>query len=45
LANPGAADRLKAAVLAALDAGARTPDLGGALTTSQMGDAVLKRLA
>jgi 3-isopropylmalate dehydrogenase len=45
LANPGAADRLKAAVLAALDAGARTPDLGGALTTSQMGDAVLAELA
>jgi len=45
LGNPRAADRLKAAVLAALDAGARTPDLGGALTTSQMGDAVLKRLA
>jgi 3-isopropylmalate dehydrogenase len=44
LGNPRAADRLKAAVLAALDAGARTPDLGGALSTSQMGDAVLAEL-
>ena len=35
------ADRLKAAVEAALAAGARTRDLGGALTTAEMGDAVL----
>jgi 3-isopropylmalate dehydrogenase len=39
------ADRLFAAVKAALDAGARTRDLGGELTTRQMGDAVLARLA
>lgn len=39
-----AAGRLERAVEAALDAGARTRDLGGALTTRQMGDAVLERL-
>ncbi|MCI3132593.1 3-isopropylmalate dehydrogenase [Phenylobacterium aquaticum] len=39
-----AADRLYAAVIKALDAGARTRDLGGALTTVQMGDAVLAAL-
>ncbi|MES2033837.1 MAG: 3-isopropylmalate dehydrogenase [Pseudomonadota bacterium] len=39
-----AADRLKAAVEAALASGARTRDLGGDLTTVQMGDAVLKAL-
>ena len=38
------ADRLNAAVRATLAAGARTPDLGGALTTAQMGDAVLRAL-
>jgi 3-isopropylmalate dehydrogenase len=38
------ADRLFAAVNRALEAGARTPDLGGALTTVQMGDAVLAEL-
>lgn len=38
------ADRIEAAVTAALVSGARTPDLGGTLTTSQMGDAVLKAL-
>ncbi|MET0272262.1 MAG: isocitrate/isopropylmalate family dehydrogenase, partial [Phenylobacterium sp.] len=38
------ADRLFAAVEAALEAGARTRDLGGALSTSQMGDAVLAQL-
>ena len=38
------ADRLFAAVEAALAKGARTPDLGGALTTAQMGDAVLAEL-
>jgi len=35
------AGRLSAAVTAALDGGARTPDIGGQLTTAQMGDAVL----
>jgi len=38
------ADRLFAAVEKALAAGARTRDLGGTLTTNQMGDAVLKAL-
>ncbi|WP_337185746.1 3-isopropylmalate dehydrogenase [Phenylobacterium sp.] len=38
------ADRLFAAVEAALAGGARTRDLGGALTTVQMGDAVLAAL-
>ena len=39
-----AADALLAAVKAALDGGARTRDLGGSLTTAQMGDAVLAKL-
>ena len=39
-----AADRIFKAVDAALNAGARTPDLGGKLTTRQMGDAILKQL-
>jgi 3-isopropylmalate dehydrogenase len=38
------ADALSAAVARALDAGARTPDIGGDLTTRQMGDAVLAQL-
>jgi 3-isopropylmalate dehydrogenase len=38
------ADKLFAAVGRALEAGARTPDLGGTLTTVQMGDAVLALL-
>ena len=38
------ADKLYAAVGAALEKGARTPDLGGSLTTAQMGDAVLAEL-
>jgi len=44
LGRPEAADRLYAAVGAALEKGARTPDLGGSLTTVQMGDAVLAEL-
>jgi 3-isopropylmalate dehydrogenase len=44
LGRPDLAGRLAAAVTAALDAGARTPDIGGALTTRQMGDAVLAGL-
>jgi 3-isopropylmalate dehydrogenase len=44
LSRPDLADRLGAAVKAALDGGARTRDLGGALTTRQMGDAVLAGL-
>jgi 3-isopropylmalate dehydrogenase len=38
------ADRLFAAVKAALDGGARTRDLGGTLSTAEMGDAVLRGL-
>ena len=38
------ADQLYAAVKAALDAGARTRDIGGTLSTTEMGDAVLARL-
>ncbi len=38
------ADKLFAAVGAALEKGARTPDLGGQLTTVQMADAVLAEL-
>jgi 3-isopropylmalate dehydrogenase len=45
LRAPQAADRVEAAVEAALDAGARTRDLGGMLTTRQMGDAILAKLA
>ncbi len=39
-----AADKVWAAVNAALDNGARTADLGGKLSTSQMGDAILSEL-
>ena len=38
------ADRLFAAVSRALEDGARTPDIGGSLTTAQMGDAVIAAL-
>ena len=44
LGRPEAADRIRAAVVRALDGGARTRDLGGSLTTVQMGDAVLAAL-
>ncbi len=44
LGRAEAADRLQAAVIAALEGGARTRDLGGRLTTVQMGDAVLAAL-
>jgi 3-isopropylmalate dehydrogenase len=44
LGEPAAADRIEAAVAAALAGGARSPDLGGAMSTSQMGDAVLAEL-
>ncbi|ATQ44429.1 3-isopropylmalate dehydrogenase [Caulobacter mirabilis] len=44
LGRAGEADRLFAAVEAALAAGARTRDIGGGLTTAQMGDAVLAAL-
>ncbi len=44
LGEPALAEKLEAAVEAALNAGARTPDLGGTMTTSGMGDAVLAAL-
>lgn len=44
LGRPEAADRIQAAVVRALDGGARTRDLGGSLTTVQMGDALLAAL-
>lgn len=40
-ARPDLAARVEAAVEAALNAGARTADLGGILKTEQMGDAIL----
>ncbi len=42
---PEPADRIEVAVAAAIAGGARTPDLGGTLSTSAMGDAVLAGLA
>ncbi|MEG3145405.1 3-isopropylmalate dehydrogenase [Sphingomonas sp. RT2P30] len=44
LGMAAAADRIEAAVGAAIAAGARTADLGGGLSTRAMGDAVLARL-
>jgi 3-isopropylmalate dehydrogenase len=44
LGRPELADKLFAAVDRALEKGARTPDLGGSMTTVQMGDAVLAEL-
>jgi 3-isopropylmalate dehydrogenase len=44
LAMPEAADRLARAVATALEQGARTPDLGGTLSTRAMGDAVIAAL-
>lgn len=44
LGKPETADVLFAAVTRTLEAGARTADLGGQLTTAQMGDAVLAQL-
>ncbi|RVT94400.1 3-isopropylmalate dehydrogenase [Sphingomonas crocodyli] len=41
LGLPDEADRIEAAVAKALAGGARSPDLGGTMTTAQMGDAVL----
>ena len=45
LGAPETADRVEAAVEAALEAGARTADLGGRLSTREMGDAILSKLA
>jgi 3-isopropylmalate dehydrogenase len=44
LGEPEAADRIEAAVAAAIRGGTRTPDLGGAASTREMGDAVLAAL-
>jgi 3-isopropylmalate dehydrogenase len=44
LGQSAAADRIEAAVAKALASGARTADLGGAISTSAMGDAVLAAL-
>jgi 3-isopropylmalate dehydrogenase len=44
LGRPELADRIDVAVKAALNTGARTADIGGSLTTTQMGDAVLAHL-
>jgi 3-isopropylmalate dehydrogenase len=44
LGQPQAADRIEAAVASALASGARSPDLGGSMTTRAMGDAVLAAL-
>jgi tartrate dehydrogenase/decarboxylase/D-malate dehydrogenase len=41
---PKAAERIRSAVAAALGAGRHTPDLGGNLTTQQMGTAVIECL-
>ena len=44
LGAPQAADRVEAAVEAALNAGARTRDLGGTLGTAEMGEAIVAKL-
>ncbi|RYY25677.1 MAG: 3-isopropylmalate dehydrogenase [Sphingomonadales bacterium] len=44
LGNETCAGQIETAVAKALQAGARTLDLGGSLTTSEMGDAVLREL-
>lgn len=44
LGQAEAADRIEAAVAKALAGGARSPDIGGTMTTAQMGDAVLAAL-
>jgi 3-isopropylmalate dehydrogenase len=44
LGLPEQADRIEAAVAKALAGGARSPDLGGTMSTSEMGDAVLAAL-
>jgi 3-isopropylmalate dehydrogenase len=44
LHEPEAADRIEAAVAAAIRGGTRTPDLGGTASTREMGDAVLAAL-
>jgi len=41
---PDEADRIETAVAKALASGARTPDLGGSMSTREMGDRVLAAL-
>ena len=41
---PALAEKVRRAVEKTLAGGAKTPDLGGQLTTGQMGDAVLANL-
>jgi tartrate dehydrogenase/decarboxylase / D-malate dehydrogenase len=45
LGQPAAAVAIRRAVEQALQAGARSPDLGGEMTTCQMADAILEQLA
>jgi 3-isopropylmalate dehydrogenase len=45
LGRPDLADRVRAAVIATLASGVRTPDLGGNASTRAMGDAVIAALA
>jgi len=44
LARPAPADRIESAVAAAILGGARTADLGGAMSTETMGDAIIAQL-
>jgi 3-isopropylmalate dehydrogenase len=44
LGRPDLAERLQRAVERTLEGGARTPDIGGRLTTAEMGDAVVANL-
>jgi 3-isopropylmalate dehydrogenase len=44
LDHPVSAERIERAVEAALDHGARTRDIGGTLSTAEMGDAILAEL-
>ncbi len=44
LTRPEPADRIEAAVAAAILAGARTADLGGTMSTEAMGDAIMAQL-
>ena len=44
LGQPAYADRIERAVATALSKGARSADLGGTMSTDEMGDAVLAAL-
>jgi 3-isopropylmalate dehydrogenase len=44
LGRPELADRIEAAVAAAILGGARTADLGGSMSTDAMGDAIMAQL-